>query len=181
MVELILGGARSGKSRFAEQRATKAAEAGKEVVYLATATVGQDSAMAARIALHRDRRPASWALHEQPRDLPEALDTLMAPQRLVLVDCLTLWLTNELLAEADMSDALDRLDQVLRRARGQVVLVSNEVGQGVVPMNALSRRFVDISGEAHQRVAQCATSVWWVVAGLPQCLKGPVNEEPSCS
>ncbi|MCM2971533.1 bifunctional adenosylcobinamide kinase/adenosylcobinamide-phosphate guanylyltransferase [Larsenimonas suaedae] len=172
MVELILGGARSGKSRFAETLAQYSMHRENEVIYVATAQAGDDTSMRERIELHRARRPEGWGLIESPLDLPETLSRAMAPGRCVLVDCLTLWLTNELLRERDMTAALEALDDVLAHAEGRILIVSNEVGQGVVPMNALSRRFVDLSGTAHQRIAQRASHAWWVVAGLPQCLKG---------
>ncbi|MFC0268526.1 bifunctional adenosylcobinamide kinase/adenosylcobinamide-phosphate guanylyltransferase [Kushneria aurantia] len=174
MKELILGGARSGKSAFAERLAQRS---GLAVTYIATAEVGEDSEMRARIAAHRRRRPAHWALEETPRQLGETLKRCAAPGRLVLIDCLTLWLTNLLLAEEGrMANELERFEQALAAAPGPVLLVSNEVGQGVVPIDALSRRFVDETGQLHQRLAQQCERVWWVVAGLPQRLKGPTDE-----
>lgn len=168
MIELILGGARSGKSLHAEQLAQRS---GLEVHYIATATAWDDE-MRARIKAHQQRRPDHFILHEAPLALAETLQEQAREDRFLLVDCLTLWLTNQLL---ESPDALDETCQVLidslARLPGRIVLVSNEVGMGVVPTDALSRRFVDESGRLHQAIAQVADQVWWVVAGLPQCLK----------
>lgn len=186
MLQLILGGARSGKSRFAEQIAR---DSGDEVVYLATATAG-DAEMALRIAHHRRQRPAHWALHEEPFYLANALQTHCATGRTVLVDCLTLWLTNVLFHEGTLfdKDIFDKdivsQDDVTLWARerqqllnllpslpGQILLVSNEIGQGVVPIGEANRRFVDELGWLHQDIAQMADKAWFVIAGLPQLLK----------
>jgi len=170
MHELILGGARSGKSALAERRAF---DSGLDVVYLATAQA-LDAEMAARIAHHRVRRPAQWGCVEAPTALAAALRAHAAPQRCLLVDCLTLWLSN-LLGDPD-ADAFvrerDDLLATLQQLPGQVLLVSNEVGQGVVPMGELSRRFVDEAGRLHQALAAQCGRVCLVVAGLPLWLKG---------
>lgn len=168
MKELILGGARSGKSAFAQRRAV---ESGLEVIYLATAQAG-DQEMSERIARHRAERPATWGLIEEPLALAEALQTHAAPDRCLLVDCLTLWLANLLAAgeqrlEAEVSNVLQRLPSL----PGHVLLVSNEVGQGIVPANPLARRFRDEAGRLHQAVASGCDRVVLVVAGLPLILK----------
>ena len=168
MKELILGGARSGKSTFAQRRATAS---GLDVVYLATAQAG-DAEMAERIARHRTERPGDWGLVEEPLALAAALQTHAAPHRCLLVDCLTLWLSN-LLAVGD--DALIAETQALLAALpalpGHVLLVSNEVGQGIVPANPLARRFRDEVGRLHQAVAQCCDRVSFIIAGFPLTLK----------
>ncbi|MDG2525820.1 bifunctional adenosylcobinamide kinase/adenosylcobinamide-phosphate guanylyltransferase [Stenotrophomonas sp. HITSZ_GD] len=170
MHELILGGARSGKSALAEQRA---ADSGLPVTYIATAQA-LDAEMAARIAHHRARRPVRWECVEEPLALAATLRVHAAPERCVIVDCLTLWLGN-LLGDADagrFQRERDALLQVLPGLPGRVLLVSNEVGQGIVPMGALSRRFVDEAGWLHQALARQCAHVAWVVAGLPMWLKG---------
>lgn len=168
MRELILGGARSGKSRLAEQRAR---ESGLAVVYVATAAAG-DEEMTARIAEHRRRRPADWRTVEAPHALAETLNAEAAPDRLLLVDCLTLWLGN-LIEDADRLDReREALVSALPGLPGEIVLVSNEVGQGIVPDNALARRFRDEAGWLHQAVGEVCERVTLVVAGLPVTLKG---------
>ncbi|WP_442321507.1 bifunctional adenosylcobinamide kinase/adenosylcobinamide-phosphate guanylyltransferase [Cernens ardua] len=169
MFELVLGGARSGKSRHAESLAH---ESGLELHYIATAEAWDDE-MKARIERHQQQRSAEWHIHECPLLLAEAIEALDHPGKLILVDCLTLWLTNQLMADPEtVEDKRAALLDVLNNVTGRVVLVSNEVGQGVVPDNALSRRFIDEAGWLHQAIARDAQRVWWVVAGLPQCLKG---------
>lgn len=170
MIELILGGARSGKSRFAEQRAH---DSGKSCIYIATAQPG-DAEMAARIDLHRQQRSGFAQTIEEPIALAKTIAENMHDSRCLLIDCLTLWLSNLLLADDSNAFAHERaqLLDVLRGARGHIIFVSNEVGQGVVPADALSRRFVDESGRLHQVLAQVADNVFFVVAGLPQTLKG---------
>ena len=156
---LILGGQRSGKSAFAEGLLA-ASPLGK--VYLATAQVGDDE-MARRIARHRARRPSDWRTLEEPLDLPAALVAEARPDRAVLVDCLTMWLTNLMLAARDVEAAGTALCRAVAGAQGTVVLVSNEVGQGVIPTNAMARAFVDHAGTLHQRLALVSTvrSWWW--------------------
>ncbi|BBL70516.1 bifunctional adenosylcobinamide kinase/adenosylcobinamide-phosphate guanylyltransferase [Methylogaea oryzae] len=174
MIELILGGARSGKSRYAESRAAASEQA---VVYLATARAGDDE-MAQRIARHRQRREAHWVTVEEPIALAQALSQHCAPQRCVLVDCLTLWLSNVLfdrdggIDEARFQRERAALLDCLPRLPGRLLLVSNEIGMGVVPMGAATRRFVDEAGWLHQDLAALSRRVVWVVAGLPQVLKG---------
>ena len=170
---LVLGGQRSGKSAWAERRALAM---GSTPVYVATATAG-DGEMAERIAHHQARRGDRWRLVEAPFDLVAALDREAGPDRVLLVDCLTLWLTNLLLAEADLDAADAALRAALARRRGPVVLVSNEVGSGVVPMGALSRRFVDAAGRLHQGLAAMASEVVLVTAGLAQRLGRPTFDD----
>jgi len=168
-VTLILGGARSGKSAHAEDLVTGS---GLLPVYLATAQP-LDEEMRVRIDQHRARRGTGWRTVEEPLDLANALERELHPRHAVLIDCLTLWLSNLLLAERDVDAAGDALVSVLERRLGPVVLVSNEVGSGIVPLGALSRAFVDHAGRLHQRVAAIADRVHLVVAGLPLDLKPP--------
>ncbi len=170
MLELILGGARSGKSRFAERLA---AESGLAVTYIATSQA-LDGEMTERIAHHRERRPAHWALVEEPLQLARVLCEQAAAQRCLLVDCLTLWLTNLLMLEdaARLAEARDALLECLPELRGRIILVSNETGLGVVPLGELTRRYVDEAGWLHQAVADRAQRVTFMVAGLPMTLKG---------
>jgi adenosylcobinamide kinase/adenosylcobinamide-phosphate guanylyltransferase len=164
---LVLGGARSGKSRYAEGLITALPP---PWLYIATAQAF-DQEMTERIATHRGRRAASWQTVEAPHDLAAALAA--APQRApVLVDCLTLWLSNRMLAEADIDAETDTLERALDTSGGVRVLVSNEVGSGIVPDNALARRFRDLQGRLNQRLAARADRVVLVVAGLPLTLKG---------
>ncbi|MGF1686795.1 bifunctional adenosylcobinamide kinase/adenosylcobinamide-phosphate guanylyltransferase [Photobacterium japonica] len=168
--ELILGGARSGKSRFAEQQAI---QSGKRVIYIATATAGDDE-MASRIVRHQQDRPADWQLVETPIALAEAICAHDHPDHCLLVDCLTLWLTNCLFdrdVNADWPAEKSALLAALQHVQGRVVLVSNEVGQGIVPMGEMSRLFVDESGWLHQDIARQVDRVTFVTAGLPQVLK----------
>jgi adenosylcobinamide kinase / adenosylcobinamide-phosphate guanylyltransferase len=163
---LVLGGARSGKSRHAEAL-IEARPA--PWVYIATAQAYDDE-MRARIAEHRARRSQDWRTVDAPMALPEALRAVPSGQP-VLVDCLTLWLTNLILAERDIAIATGELMAACREAQGPVVLVSNEVGLGIVPENALARRFRDEAGRLHQRLASQAERVVFMVAGLPMQVK----------
>jgi adenosylcobinamide kinase/adenosylcobinamide-phosphate guanylyltransferase len=180
---LVLGGARSGKSFLAERLVR---ESGKDVFYLATSQPG-DAEMAARIAHHRERRPADWQTVEEATALATRLRQLCAPERIVLVDCLTLWLSNLMFSSMgdhpdvgaielpplftwERSDLLAWLDEP---AAGEVIFVSNEVGMGIVPLGAVSRAFVDEAGRLNQEVAARCDRVLFVAAGLPLALKGP--------
>jgi adenosylcobinamide kinase/adenosylcobinamide-phosphate guanylyltransferase len=163
---LVLGGARSGKSRFAE--GLVAAHPGPRV-YLATAEAG-DAEMAERIRRHRARRGAGWTTVEEPLDLPRALEAA-GRDAAVLVDCLTLWLSNLMATGREVERETQALVELLPRLSGPVVFVSNEVGQGIVPDNALARAFRDRAGLLHQAVAAAADRVYFVTAGLPQLLK----------
>jgi adenosylcobinamide kinase / adenosylcobinamide-phosphate guanylyltransferase len=172
MRELILGGARSGKSTLALQRAH--AHLG-EVVYLATATAG-DAEMQTRIDRHRAERPAHWQTIECDMRLAQCLFQLDDPQRCIIVDCLTLWLSNVLFNEQPEAESFwqqqrDALLECLPELRSTVVLVSNEVGLSIVPDNALARRFRDEQGWLNQQVAQRCERVIFVAAGLPITLK----------
>lgn len=158
---LILGGARSGKSAHAEQLTPKPA------IYLATAQAG-DAEMAARIAVHQARRGAGWSTREEPIELVAALAETQAP---VLVDCLTLWLANLMHAGRDIAAETETLAIALSARAQPTVLVANEVGLGIVPDNALARAFRDHAGRMNQRVAQVATRVVFMAAGLPLTLK----------
>lgn len=173
MRTLILGGARSGKSALAERLAS---DSGRDVVYIATAQAG-DAEMAARITHHRSRRPQQWLCVEEPVHLADMLRDHARDDRCILVDCLTLWLSN-LLGDADMQRferERDRLLNVLPGLSGDVLLVSNEVGLGIVPMGELTRRFVDEAGRLHQAVAALSERVVFVAAGLPLALKGTLS------
>lgn len=162
----LLGGARSGKSAHAERLAM---DAPAPWLYVATAQAFDDE-MRERIGHHRARRSEGWQTVEAPLDLAGALDA--APEGApVLVDCLTLWLTNHMLAEHDLEAEADRLLAALARRRGPLFVVSNEVGLGIVPENALARRFRDEAGRLNQRVAAAADHVLFMVAGLPMSVK----------
>lgn len=178
---LVFGGARSGKSAWAERLAQ---ESGREVVYIATAHAG-DAEMQARIAHHREQRDDAWRTVEEGMQLGAAIDMWSAPGRLVLVDCLTIWLSNLLFAEACAFPEVGAVTppavflreraallSALERAKGDVVLVSNEVGMGIVPQGAVSRWFVDEAGRLNQEVAARCERVVFVAAGLPLTLKG---------
>lgn len=169
-ITLVLGGARSGKSRHAETLVEGQPGA---CLYLATAEPG-DPEMAERIRQHRARRGTRWHTHEEPLELADALDNLAGPESAVLVDCLTLWLSNLLGVGRDTEAECARLLDALPGLAGPVVFVSNEVGLGVHPANALARRFVDQAGHLHQDLAAAAQSVVFMAAGLPLSLKSPV-------
>jgi adenosylcobinamide kinase/adenosylcobinamide-phosphate guanylyltransferase len=163
---LVLGGARSGKSRYAEALIASRGAG----LYLASAEAG-DAEMAERIRQHRARRGAAWETLEEPLELAAALIREARPDRPILVDCLTLWLSNLLLAGRDLEAETRQLVGSLAALRGPVVLVSNEVGLGIVPDNALARRFRDAAGRLNQEVAAACERVVLVAAGLPLILK----------
>ncbi len=167
-VTLVLGGARSGKSAYAESLLVGCA--GATPVYLATARI-EDAEMAARVAAHRERRGSVWRTVEEPLELAEALVRADAGGDGVLVECLTLWLSNLLAADRDVGTAQEELVETLCRVRGPVVLVANEVGLGIVPDNAVARRFRDLAGRLNQAVAQVSERVVFVAAGMPLVLK----------
>jgi adenosylcobinamide kinase / adenosylcobinamide-phosphate guanylyltransferase len=166
-VTFVLGGARSGKSRYAEELV---ASAPAPWIYVATAQA-LDEEMTQRIAEHKARRDGRWQTVEVPRDLPGALGGAPSGASM-LVDCVTLWLSNLLLAQADIEAEMGRLDNALPRRQGTTVLVGNEVGFGIVPDNALARRFRDLQGALNQRLAARADRVVLMVAGLPLTVKG---------
>ena len=163
---LVLGGARSGKSRHAEAL-TMARQ--PPWIYVATAQA-LDAEMAARIAEHRRRRDPRWHTLEAPRDLARSIDAA-PPDAPLLIDCLTLWLSNEMLAEADLDAATKDLEAALDRRRASIVAVANEVGLGIVPDTALGRRFRDGAGSLNRRLAVRADRVVLLVAGIPMTLK----------
>ena len=162
-VTLVLGGARSGKSRYAEQLVEDAARNG---TYCATAEAG-DAEMAERIAAHRARRGPFWRTVEAPLALASAIIAQAAPECPVLVDCLTLWLSNLLIAGRQPDGEAGELCRALHDAVGPIVLVSNEVGMGLVPETLLGRHFRDAAGRLNQEIAALADRVVFVAAGLP--------------
>ena len=164
---LVLGGARSGKSLFAEQLVT---DSGLEAVYVATAEAG-DNEMSERIRLHRDRRGTRWTTMEEKFDLAGLLENEAGPERAILVDCLTLWLSNCTFGERDIAAETARLCNAVEGLSGPVVFVSNEIGLGLVPDNRLSRDFRDNQGRLNQAVAAACHRVIFVAAGQPLILK----------
>lgn len=163
---LVLGGARSGKSRFAEELIERT---GRPALYLATAEP-RDDEMRARVAAHRARRRADWTTVEEP---VEIVNTLLAETtQPVLIDCLSLWLSNLMAAKRDVGFEIERLLSVLRQVKMPVVMVANEVGLGIVPDNAMAREFRDHAGRLNQGVARLAQRVVFMAAGLPLALKG---------
>jgi len=170
MKELILGGVRSGKSRLAEQHALAS---GFPVTYIATATADDDE-MRKRIAHHQAQRPAQWQLVEEPLALAATLQRHAAENHCLLVDCLTLWLTNLLCVEDDqrLQTEVAALLNILPTLPGHIILVSNETGMGVVPLGELTRRYCDEAGRLHQALAATCNQVILTVAGLPLTLKG---------
>jgi adenosyl cobinamide kinase/adenosyl cobinamide phosphate guanylyltransferase len=173
---LVLGGARSGKSRYAEGLIAALPPPWQPPwAYVATAEA-RDDEMTARIATHRARRGPQWRTIEAPRELAEAFVLCHAAP--VLVDCLTLWLANLMLADADIDMEVGRLERALDATAAPVVLVANEVGSGIVPEHPLGRRFRDRQGLLNQRIAARADRVVLMVAGLPLALKGSLEETP---
>lgn len=170
-ITLVLGGARSGKSGFAERLV---AQSGLAPVYVATGQAG-DGEMADRIARHRARRGSLWRTVEEPLDLAGALARHDLPAFAILVDCLTLWLSNVMAAGRDVEAMAAELVATLARMKAPVVLVASEVGLGIVPDNALARAYRDRAGELNQRIAARADAVWFVAAGLPLALKRPAT------
>ncbi len=164
---LVLGGARSGKSRYAESVVTSSRP---PWIYVATAEAFDDE-MTTRIAEHKNRRGQDWQTIDAPLDLAGALAALPRSAT-ILIDCLTLWLSNLMLAERDIDAEIQRLEAAMLAHEAPLVLVSNEVGFGIVPDNALARRFRDFQGLLNQRVAARAGRVVLVVAGLPMIVKG---------
>ncbi len=164
---LVLGGARSGKSRLGEALIEAS---GLAPVYIATGQAG-DAEMAERIALHRQRRGPAWQTVEAPLALAGALHQCDRPANAILVDCLTLWISNLMATERDVELASDELAATVTAMTAPVVLVANEVGLGIVPDNALARRFRDEAGRLNQKIAAVARTVYFVAAGLPMVLK----------
>jgi len=176
MKTLILGGVRSGKSRLA---ARIAGDTGRQVVYVATATAG-DEEMARRIETHRRQRPSDWVVVEEPLALGRVLEELADPGRCLVVDCLTLWLTN-LLTHADssrMETERAALLEAVPKLAGDILLIGNETNMGVIPVGELGRRFCDEAGMLHQALAAHCERVILTVAGLPLVLKGTAPDSP---
>jgi adenosylcobinamide kinase/adenosylcobinamide-phosphate guanylyltransferase len=166
---LVLGGARSGKTAFAERLAL---HPGSRPAYLATASI-LDSEMRDRVASHQASRGAQFATIEEPVALSRAIRKAGAKHDIILVDCLTLWMTNLLMANEDVATAVGELCATLLEFRqARVIIVSNEVGLGIVPDNAMARTFRDLAGSAHQRLAEVCDDVYFVAAGLPLTMKG---------
>ena len=168
---LVTGGARSGKSGFA-QRMAQGREGRK--VFIATARAGDDE-MKLRIEQHRRERPESWHTIEEPCRLVQALESCRGSYEVVLIDCIGLWITNLLLADRGEHEILREVDAVLERCRtcaSDIIMVSNETGMGIVPDNSLSRQFRDVLGKTNQEIAGAADEVFLLVAGIPLRLKG---------
>lgn len=169
MLQLILGGARSGKSRLAEKIAL---ESGLNVIYIATAQP-LDEEMQERILHHQESRPREWQVIEEPLYLSEKLQEIDAQNQLILIDCLTLWMSNLLLQDASelLMSQCQKLLTILPNLKSEIILVSNETGLGVVPMGNISRKFIDESGRLHQQIRQIVQKVVFCVAGFPIILK----------
>lgn len=171
MYELILGGARSGKSSYAEKCA---AASGLDVTYIATAQAF-DEEMQQRIQHHQQQRPDHWLLIEEPINLVSTLKTNASATTCILVDCLTLWLSNQLCSEKHQTQFeknIDELINLLPDLPGQIIFVSNEVSMGIIPMGEINRQFVDEAGRLHQRLAAVCDNVTLMVAGIPSHIKG---------
>jgi adenosylcobinamide kinase / adenosylcobinamide-phosphate guanylyltransferase len=171
MKELILGGARSGKSHYAE---VCAKDSGLDVIYVATAQALDDE-MKLRIKHHQDQRPSHWALIEEPIDLVSTLKENANNKTCILVDCLTLWLSNQLCSEehkVKIHDNIQGLVDTVDKLEGKIIFVSNEVSMGVIPMGEINRQFVDEAGRLHQRLASVCDKVTLMVAGIPSHIKG---------
>lgn len=167
-ITLVLGGARSGKSKYAENCAESS---GLEPFYIATGRAYDDE-MQRRITVHQNRRGLGWITVEEPLDLAEILLKTAAPTRFLLVDCLTLWLTNLMMAERDIEAETTKLLEIFPQLSGEVFFVTNEVGLGIVPDNRMAREFRDYAGFLHQRVAEKAQEVYFMAAGLSLKMKG---------
>ena len=166
---LILGGARSGKSKFAE---SVTRNSGRQKIYLATAEVLDDE-MSRRVDHHQKQRGSDWELIEEPLDIAGLIAKNAGSDSCILVDCLTLWLTNLMMADKNIEAAIEELVATLVQlsSDSSVVLVSNEVGQGIVPIDKMAREFRDHAGRLHQEIAVVVQNVWFITAGLPQKLK----------
>ncbi|MFV2060731.1 MAG: bifunctional adenosylcobinamide kinase/adenosylcobinamide-phosphate guanylyltransferase [Gammaproteobacteria bacterium] len=181
MKTLILGGARSGKSRFAEELIL---DSKLHAIYIATATAN-DPEMAARIKQHQQQRGSQWHNIEEPVKIIKILQQTINTKNYVMVDCLTLWLSNLLQQNALLSDTsittieqqCDDLCDALKDLDGDVIFVSNEVGLGIVPLGELTRQFCDLAGRLHQQLAKQCDQVIFMVAGIPQIIKSPVNQD----
>ncbi len=169
MITLVLGGARSGKSNFAQQLAS---ENPSPILYIATATA-LDNEMAERIAHHQKNRPSEWRVRESPLDIISVITEEGNKQQTILVDCLTLWLNNQLFnfPEQNFDKLFEQLVTVSRNCSARIIFVANEVGLGIIPMGNISRKFVDEAGRLNQKIAQIANQVFFIAAGLPLVLK----------
>lgn len=190
---LITGGSRSGKSRFAELLAAHIALPNRPVTYIATAQIW-DEEMAVRVKKHQEQRPAAWRLIEEPMNIYDTLLQMDDEDGIILLDCVTLWLTNLLLAEQAVSTThadpntpqshsiYEKIEtkvltivrdvaKIAKEIKPEVIFVTNEVGQGIVPENYLSRAYRDLAGRSNQILAESADSVYWVLAGLPMEIK----------
>ena len=166
-ISLILGGAASGKSQYAEDLAKSYGSR----FYIATA-ISTDAEFERRIQNHKDRRGKEWQTLEVPLDLAGVLASLKDPQSVILIDCMTLWLTNLVLGEKQLEAETNTIIQALKTAKPDIIMVSNEVGHGIVPENALARHFRDAQGTLNQALAKAASNVVFVIAGCPMILKG---------
>ena len=166
-ITLVLGGARSGKSRFAEQQVTQTK---KERLYLATSQIFDDE-MKTRVKKHQTDRGEGWITIEEPLEVSKVLKKETSADRVILLDCLTLWVSNLMMAEQDIKTSFSDLITTLSSLSGDIILVSNEVGQGIVPDNKMARDFRDHAGRLHQDIAAVAAEVYFLTAGLPQRLK----------
>lgn len=175
MIELVLGGIKSGKSRLAEQHAI---DSGFDVIYIATATKSfngnTDQSMLDRIAQHKEQRPSHWQVIEEPLHLADCLIKHCSNKQYVLVDCLTLWITNLLLNEDKnlLNNEINKLLNTLPVLNGDITFVSNETNMGIIPDSVLARQFCDETGVLHQQLATISDRVILTVAGLPHVLKG---------
>lgn len=173
-ITLVLGGARSGKSSYAEKLAM---ESGLPVTYIATAQVFDDE-FKARVQHHKDRRPAGWTLVEEPHHLAQTIARLAKPNQCLIVDCLTIWLAQWICADcnppknSNWQQEREAFLRLLPTLAGTIILVSNEVGMGIVPLGEINRQFQDEQGRLNQAVAEIANSVVFIAAGLPLKLKG---------
>jgi len=175
MIHLVIGGARSGKSSFAEKQASNSSsqsDLGKDVVYVATATIG-DEEMRERIEHHRQSRPQNWQLIEEPFDLSKVIAIHSESNKTLIIECMTLWLTNWLCTNdvESWKDEKHAFIDALMMSKAEVIIVSNEVGSGIVPMGELSREFVDQAGWLNQALTEVADKVTLVVAGCPLAIK----------
>lgn len=175
MIELILGGVKSGKSKLAEQHAI---DSELEVIYIATAMKEfdgiVDASMLERINKHKDQRPEHWQVIEEPLMLADTLIKHVSVNKYLLIDCLTLWLTNLLLSDDEslLNSEIDKLIKVLPALNGNIIFVSNETSMGIIPESKLARQFCDEVGVLHQKLASLSDRVILTVAGLPHVLKG---------
>ncbi len=172
MKTLILGGIRSGKSRLAEKMALAS---NKPVIYIATAQA-LDNEMVLRIEKHRQHRPKHWQVIEEPIQLAEVISQYSNDKHCILIDCLTLWLTNLLMLEDKnkLINEIAALEKIVKKTSAELIMVSNETNMGIIPMGDLSREYCDYAGQLHQQLASISDRVILTIAGLPQLLKGEI-------